>query len=552
MLRLRITARSAADQIVHLGLSLSDHSGQRLAEAISSPQLSIPQSILSDVQWYLEDFLDDGSRAASARALGVRKALWTAGTDLFRAVFLASRQTSELWTIALPNLKAMSIEVEAQSANVSRIPWELLRDPTTRLPICLSSLSFVRSSAAQPSNARNRRVVRQCRVLLIISRPDHERDVAFRSVASKIFNALRDNSAFEVTVSPPPFPHAPKLYATRACLGSPSTSSTLMVTVSTARTFEGAGFQTTGYVVFEDEHEPKGRSISGTHFGGLLAEVGTFALILNACQSAFSSDSEGGTPAEGYADSFADDALRAGVPFLIAMKYNLYVSTAQRFMDEFYRQVGRGQTLSVAGALARKLLHADGRVSGSDTSEIDAWLVPLIFQSGGDSAIEVDASCDGQSASEFIMFRARLCPPTQTSALLDLTTRSSQLIGPSIRTALCCCMVSRAPARLQLPWNSGDGMGSQQVPGTRSCSPRRETRGILTRRFRLRCQSFDNGPRMLSMRMSVTTHERSWRSTRLQPTLSYGFGTAWKSSKDSPQPRRRPLFRFSEIALNWE
>src|SRR5260370_42258323 len=82
-----------------------------------------------DIRWYLEDFLEDGSRAAHVRASRVRDVVRQSGTDLFRAIFAVSRETEELWALAARNLRDTRIEIEATDLETEHIPWEMLQDP---------------------------------------------------------------------------------------------------------------------------------------------------------------------------------------------------------------------------------------------------------------------------------------------------------------------------------------------------------------------------------------------------------------------------------------
>ena len=59
------------------------------------------------------------------------------------------------------------------------------------------------------------------------------------------------------------------------------------------------------------------------------------------------------------AASFAASLLAAGVTAVVAMSFNVYVTSAKAFMEEFYGQLQKGQSLSIAASLARKHLSAD-------------------------------------------------------------------------------------------------------------------------------------------------------------------------------------------------
>jgi hypothetical protein len=66
-----------------------------------------------------------------------------------------------------------------------------------------------------------------------------------------------------------------------------------------------------------------------------------------------------------------------------------YVTSAKTFMEEFYRQLQKGQALGVAASLARKHLSINQSRFHQDISDIDDWLVPAIYQHGADLKVEL-------------------------------------------------------------------------------------------------------------------------------------------------------------------
>jgi hypothetical protein len=81
------------------------------------------------------------------------------------------------------------------------------------------------------------------------------------------------------------------------------------------------------------------------------------------------------------------------------MKFNVYVSSATRYFEEFYRQLGRSQSLCTAASLARKHLASDERRRTSPSAELEDWLVPLVFQAGEDLRFRRDELSEGRVLS---------------------------------------------------------------------------------------------------------------------------------------------------------
>ena len=77
--------------------------------------------------------------------------------------------------------------------HAASVPWELLRDPETQVPLALEAQAFAR---LHPSPAKSGVEVEAgggpIRILLVICRPAGGEDVPFRSVAGRIFKGLSE------------------------------------------------------------------------------------------------------------------------------------------------------------------------------------------------------------------------------------------------------------------------------------------------------------------------------------------------------------------------
>jgi hypothetical protein len=165
----------------------------------------------SRIRWYLEEFLQYPMDPAPEIARDVEKRICEIGTDLYKEVF-NTRDAIKLWgrlqSIGLNNVR---VEILTGVQDATAIPWELMRDPDTDMPLALEAQSFVR---APVNPARLPNVVKsqpdKVRILLAICRPKEERDVPFRSVASRIIKGLGKDAktVFELDVlRPPSFEH---------------------------------------------------------------------------------------------------------------------------------------------------------------------------------------------------------------------------------------------------------------------------------------------------------------------------------------------------------
>ncbi len=372
-------------------LELNEPERNPLCASGSFP-LQLPATLSSDLSWYMERFLDEQDEAALVRAKQVRESIKRSGKYLFQGIFQSTEDSRAIWRRVSHRLSRTKIEIHEDGESTG-IPWELLRDPTTNAPLCLSAATFVRSIGfARQGIAED---LPKLKLLLVISRPDGSEDVAFRTIASTVLHSLRASPNFQaVVLRPPTYEELASVLRDAANDGDPYD----------LVHFDGHGFyharpvngsadeNVGGYIVFEGNAAEEGHAVSGAEFAALASECGVRAVVLNACRSAYqepndNADSSRARPAA----SFAYSLLTAGVPAVVAMNFNVYVVSAKRFMEEFYRQLERGQTLSVAASLARKHLSTDRTRFHQDSSEIDDWLVPAIYQAGFELQVEARA-----------------------------------------------------------------------------------------------------------------------------------------------------------------
>ena len=292
-----------------------------------------------------------------------------------------------MWDRAEPGLADTRIEVVTDVAGATAIPWELLRDPLTDTPLALRAGAFVRSNP-QPARlpAPPDRAVERLRVLLVICRPGGADDVPFRSVASHLVRVSDDaRQAFDLDVlRPPTFARLGQVLraagAGRALprgalrrarhLGRPGGAAAgggwelVPSGVSPLRLRRPARAGAHGYLLFEDpDVQGNVRYVNGPELGDLLAQTGVAVLVLNACRSAHAelattpeeaSAQVAATPGDPHArvrayGSLAQEVIDAGVAGVVAMRYNVYVVTAARFVGELYASLLAGPAAGRGG-----------------------------------------------------------------------------------------------------------------------------------------------------------------------------------------------------------
>jgi tetratricopeptide (TPR) repeat protein len=381
------------------------------------------------VRWYLEEYAEFPADPAPVIAAEAEAQLAQAGVGLFRAVF-ADVDAVGIWERARDRLGGVRVEVEADPGEGPGIPWELLRDPGRDAPVALGAGAFVRTHLRAaghpelPEPAGDR-----LRVLLVIARPGGRADVPFRSVASRLVRGGAEQMpGLDLDVLRPatfkrlsqvledayaagrPYHvvhfdgHGTWLDLTGAGAGGGGVSP-LLYGVSVAGPVRAGQH---GYLLFEDPRsEGNQQLVDGPALGRLLAGTGVPVLVLNACRSAYS-EARGqpasvpgpepgpqvGPAAEDSAltgdvharirayGSLAGEVADAGVPGVVAMRYNVYVVTAAQFMANLYAHLLAGKSLGQAAAAARRSLAADPvRQIGAVPVALQDWTVPVVYES---------------------------------------------------------------------------------------------------------------------------------------------------------------------------
>jgi len=369
------------------------------------------------IRWYLEDYLIRNADPAPKVAAGVERRMVEIGRQLFSAIFEANRDTTRLWNQVSDRLADTRVEISASIREAHTVPWELLRDPRTDAPLALNAAEFVnvQSQVARQPQIMSKEADGPARILMVICRPRGADDVSFRSVAIRIVKALTDVGATTVRLEvlrPPTFAELGRRLRQAKANGRPYHAvhfdgHGLYIDIADLAELEHqeefdpqrlrpptpAGAR--GYICFEsDVRANRIFPVDGVTLGNLLYETAVPTLMLNACRSghapAVPLDNVEATdvPAplaqedqvRAYG-SFAQAVVDAGVAGVVAMRYNVYVTTAAQFVGELYQTLTQGHTLGHAASLARKHLNDDRvRTVTGEPVELQDWLVPAIYE----------------------------------------------------------------------------------------------------------------------------------------------------------------------------
>ncbi|MFQ5614650.1 MAG: CHAT domain-containing protein, partial [Anaerolineae bacterium] len=408
---LRLTQTTAGPDEYRVVARLEDPPGAP-EEAGVQFRFALTEADQEDLRWYLEDFLQHPLDPEPKRAARIEARLAEIGQDLFRAVF-ESGEARDLWAVLRRDLGRTRVEVAVEDPRqATAIPWELLRDPRTDVPLALRAAAFVRTHprpAQRPALPGLTEAGQRVRILLAICRPWGQSDVPFRSVAGRLIKGLSGEARqlFQLDVlRPPTFEQLSRVLRRAAAEGRPyhivhfDGHGTYLDApdagglAPTHLMFKGARAGAHGYLLFEDPDRPDNiELVDGVRLGDLLVETGGPVLVLNACRSAHAEAGDESPPkAEDEAPksedrparafgSLAQEAMDTGLAGVVAMRYNVYVVTAAQFMADLYAALGRGQALGQAVAAGRKQLAADPlRTLAYDPIPLQDWLVPVVYE----------------------------------------------------------------------------------------------------------------------------------------------------------------------------
>lgn len=396
------------------------------------------------VRWYLEEYAEYPADPAPALAASAEGLLVRDGMELFRQVF-SGPDAAGIWALARDRLGEVRVGVDAEPGEglAWELLRDPERDAVVALEVEAFVRTHLRAAVhpdlPEPSGDR-------LRVLLAICRPGGREDVPFRSVASRLVRggAERMEGLDLDVLRPATFARLSQVLRAAKAAGRPyhvvhfDGHGTYLDVAEFGLYADGNGGGGRadllpfghevsvvgpvrpgqhGYLLFEapgGAGSPGGAKgvelVDGPALGGLLAEAGVPVLVLNACRSAYaearSQPNEAGPHNEeaghGPGDQAAEDDMLtgdahariraygslaaevavAGVPGVVAMRYNVYVGTATQFVTDLYAHLLAGSSLGEAATAARRGLAADpDRQIAAVAVTLQDWVVPMVYES---------------------------------------------------------------------------------------------------------------------------------------------------------------------------
>jgi hypothetical protein len=431
MYTIRLTHRTDCDrEEVHAVLLR----GREQVRAVTVPfRVRVDRTTRQQMRWYFEDYPRDGSDVSAAAAGEVERQMADLGYELFAKIFL-THHSIDLWAALEPVLSQTRVEVCFTSASGAAVPWELMRPKSDATPLLYLVRSFVRlpHGDAAPIGPADP-VRRSPRLLFVCCRPQGVDDLRYTSVATQLTHVRRLDVLRPATFD--------QLSARLQAAAEQDDPYQVVHFDGHGEMRDEFGRQTNdpsewrkGYLLFEDG-QGGARPVSGKQFGQILAEARVSLAVMNACRSAAAEvlAESRDLPTGGYSafGSVAEQLLAAGVPAVVAMRYNAYVGTVSRFADVYYALLARGVPSGEAATRARCSLcpdpafryRAPWRSDEVATTQVEAgaggspasggvpaapadphprldWYVPVVYERGEIPALGVADGATGEDVEE--------------------------------------------------------------------------------------------------------------------------------------------------------
>jgi hypothetical protein len=127
------------------------------------------------IRWYLEDFLEYPQDPAPIIAANIEQRMTEIGVELFEKVFHANDDTRQVWEKVRHHISDTRVEIVTGVSDAAAIPWELIRDPQSDMPLALGASAFVRTTPQAVQLPKIPQTVdSKIRILLVICRPKVE------------------------------------------------------------------------------------------------------------------------------------------------------------------------------------------------------------------------------------------------------------------------------------------------------------------------------------------------------------------------------------------
>ncbi|GJD22722.1 hypothetical protein RIVM261_076780 [Rivularia sp. IAM M-261] len=350
------------------------------------------------LEWYFEEWLTypmlNGVKAEAAKA-----SVTNYGESLFNQVFNDKGAYSQYCQIR-GNLARVKIEIVGNSPEFHALHWEAMRDKDLPRPLavdCVMVRKRIQKPAPSISFLEQSPVIN---LLVVISRPDEEHDVGYRTIARPLIEVIQ-NSQLPVDVDllrPGNYESLERHLEEKGagyyhiihfdCHGSLMAYKEIEAGVKRNRytyqarygredikPYEGLK----AFLFLDGESKGKADPVEALELANLLTLKGIPVCILNACQSGKQVKSEGEESSR--ETSLGSRLMTAGMQMVVAMGYSVTVSAARLMIEHLYKNLFAGKEITEAIRLGRRELYNNKTRKAYFNSKIDLedWLLPIVY-----------------------------------------------------------------------------------------------------------------------------------------------------------------------------
>jgi hypothetical protein len=318
---------------------------------------------LADLRWYLEDYLRAPFGVYEQRGALIADRLPEWGQAMFAALF-GQGPGRDAYLAVRTRATAAELVVRSTDPSWLSLPWELLHDPALPQPLALDGMVLSRALSTGHMDGTLEAGGQRLRVLMVISRPDGDRDVGYQMIARPLLRRLSAvRGQVEVEVLRPPTWEA-LAERLRAAGADPYQ----------IVHFDGHGSTSERGVSLVFERPDGGvEHVPAAEFAHLLTEAGVPVVVLNACRS--------GVVGDQVEAALAARLVSGGADAVVAMAYTVYADAAAEFMTAFYDRLFAGDTVgeAVRAGRVRMAVHPQRRSPKGEQPLAD-WIVPVYYR----------------------------------------------------------------------------------------------------------------------------------------------------------------------------
>ncbi|MFI5727283.1 CHAT domain-containing tetratricopeptide repeat protein [Streptomyces cyaneofuscatus] len=342
---------------------------------------------LTDLRWYLEQYLEVPSGVYEERGARVAGLLPSWGEQIFTAVFPAG-PVRDAYVDARAQDGPVELVFLSSSAQQLGRPWELMSFPGRGVPVALDGVAVSRNLTGEGMAKVVGVPGSRLRVLMVISRPQGTNDVGYQMIARPLLRRLEAvrGSVDLVVLRPPTLDRLREVLTEAQEAGKPFQVVHFdghgvfgqMPATGAAGGWGPVMYDTPGPQGMLAFEKPGGGSdlVGAGRVARVLAGAEVPVVVLNACQSG-QLETQGGSQVEA---AVATRLLTEGCASVVAMAYSVFAVAAAEFMTAFYERLFAGDRVTDAVAAGRaQLKYNDKRPSLKGMLPLADWMVPVLY-----------------------------------------------------------------------------------------------------------------------------------------------------------------------------